>query len=335
MATRIHERAGRGRLVASIALLIAALAGGTAAAQGSADHWPSRPIRLIVPFAAGGGNDTVARLIQRDLEKALGQPLVIENKPAGSGIVGTERVAKAAPDGYLLLMAFTTHTVNPAVTAKLPYDTERDLAPVVLVGKSPLLFSVNPKVPARTLGEFVTLAKANPDKFNYGTPGAPSQAHLLISLWSRLAGIRMQHIAYRGAAPALFGAAAGEVQSTLISALSSLPHVNSGTLRALATGGREREAHLPDVPTFEESGYPGFEAVAWAGLFTRAGTPPAIIGRLNAEVNRIISTPMLAKRFDEEGMVPAGGSPEEFGAFVSRELARWKEAARTAGISAE
>jgi tripartite-type tricarboxylate transporter receptor subunit TctC len=319
------------RLWWSAALATMALV--TAIATASAQTYPTRPIRLIVPFAAGGGNDIVARLIQPDLEKALGQRLVIENKPAASGIVGTDQVAKAAPDGYSLLMAFTTHTVNPAVTVKLPYDTERDLAPIVLVGKSPLLFSVNPKVPARTLGEFVALARANPGKFNYGTPGANSQAHLLLALWSGLAGIRMQHVPYRGAAPAIAGTIAGEVECTLISTLASLPQVNAGTLRALATGSAERDPHLPDLPTIAESGFPGFEAVAWAGLFTTAGTPPAILRQLNAEVNRIIDAPAMAMRFEEQGMVPAGGSPEEFGAFISRELARWKDAARAAGVA--
>jgi tripartite-type tricarboxylate transporter receptor subunit TctC len=284
------------RLWWSAALATMALV--TAIATASAQTYPTRPIRLIVPFAAGGGNDIVARLIQPDLEKALGQRLV-----------------------------------NPAVTVKLPYDTERDLAPIVLVGKSPLLFSVNPKVPARTLGEFVALARANPGKFNYGTPGANSQAHLLLALWSGLAGIRMQHVPYRGAAPAIAGTIAGEVECTLISTLASLPQVNAGTLRALATGSAERDPHLPDLPTIAESGFPGFEAVAWAGLFTTAGTPPAILRQLNAEVNRIIDAPAMAMRFEEQGMVPAGGSPEEFGAFISRELARWKDAARAAGVA--
>ena len=171
------------RFLATLALL-ANLATGA-----SAQTWPTHPIRLIVPFAAGGANDIVARLIQPDLERALGQPVIIENKPAASGTVGTDQVAKATPDGYALLMAFTTHTVNPAVNARLPYDTERDLAPIVLIGKSPLLFIVNPTVPAMTLEEFVALAKQNPGKFNYGTPGAASQAHLLVALWSKLAGI--------------------------------------------------------------------------------------------------------------------------------------------------
>jgi tripartite-type tricarboxylate transporter receptor subunit TctC len=301
----------------------------------SAQPYPSRPIRLVVPFTAGGANDIVARLIQPDLEKALGQPIVIENKPAASGIVGTDQVAKAAPDGYSLLMAFTTHTVNPAVNAKLPYDAERDLAPVILIGKSPLLFIVNPKVPAKTITEFVALAKASPGKFNYGTPGAASQAHLLVALWSRLAGIEMQHVPYRGGAPAVLGTVAGEVQFTVMSPLASLAQINAGALRAIASGSAARDPHFPDLPTVAESGFPGFEAVAWVGLFTTAGTPKEIVDRLNAEVNRIIREPSIAAKFDEQGLTPAGGTPAEFGAFVSRELRRWKDAARAANVAAE
>jgi len=317
------------RFLAALALLAAL------ATPASSQTWPTRPVRLIVPFAAGGGNDIVARLIQPDLERALGQPVIIENKPAASGIVGTDQVAKAPPDGYSLLMAFTTHTVNPAVNAKLPYDTEHDLAPIVLIGKSPLLFIVNPSVPAKTLPEFVALAKQNPGKFNYGTPGAASQAHLLVALLSKLAGIEMQHIPYRGGGPAVLGTVAGEVQLTLMSSIASLAQINARTLRPLATGSLARDPHFPDLPTVSESGFPGFEAVAWVGLFTTAGTPAEIVGRLNADVNRVIRLPGVAAKFDEQGMTPVGGSPAEFGAFISSELRRWKEAARVANVSVE
>jgi len=317
------------RFLAALALLAAL------ATPASSQTWPTRPVRLIVPFAAGGGNDIVARLIQPDLERALGQPVIIENKPAASGIVGTDQVAKAPPDGYSLLMAFTTHTVNPAVNAKLPYDTEHDLAPIVMIGKSPLLFIVNPSVPAKTLPEFVALAKQNPGKFNYGTPGAASQAHLLVAMLSKLAGIEMQHIPYRGGGPAVLGTVAGEVQLTLMSSIASLAQINARTLRPLATGSLARDPHFPDLPTVSESGFAGFEAVAWVGLFTTAGTPAEIVGRLNAEVNRVIRLPGVAAKFDEQGMTPVGGSPAEFGAFISSELRRWKEAARVANVSVE
>jgi tripartite-type tricarboxylate transporter receptor subunit TctC len=297
-----------------------------------AGDYPDHPIRLIVPFAAGGANDIIARLIQPALQQALGQPIVIDNRPAASGTVGTEAVARAQPDGYTLLMAFTTHTVNPAVNAKLPYDTERDLAPIILVGKSPLLFSVNAKVEAKTLPELVALAKANPGKLNYATPGSASQAHLLMALWTKLAGIEMTHIAYRGGAPAVLGTVAGEAQMTVMSPIASLSQIKAGTLHAIATGSLKRDPQFPDLPTVAESGFPGFEAVAWAGLFTTAGTPRPIIERLNREVNRIIRDPQLVARFDEQGVTPEGGAPEQFGAFVSAEIRRWREAAQVAKI---
>jgi tripartite-type tricarboxylate transporter receptor subunit TctC len=298
----------------------------------SAANYPDRPIHLIVPFAAGGANDIIARLIQPALALALGQPIIIDNRPAASGTVGTEAVARAQPDGYTLLMAFTTHTVNPAINAKLPYDTERDLAPIVLVGKSPLIFSVNEKVPAKTLSELVALAKAKPGKLNYATPGSTSEAHLLMALWTKRAGIEMQHIAYRGGAPAVLGTVSGESEITLMSPIASLSQIKAGTLRALAVGSLERDPQLPDVPTFAQSGFPGFEAVAWAGLFTTAGTPQPIIARLNTEVNRIIRDPQMIARFREQGITPAGGTPEQFGAYVASEIRRWREAAAVAKI---
>ena len=300
-----------------------------------ADTYPTRPVRLIVPFAAGGANDIVARLVQPGLEKALGQPIVIENKPAASGTVGTDMVAKAAPDGYSLLMAFTTHTVNPAVNPKLPYDTEKDLVPVILIGKLPLLIILNPQVPAKTLPEFVALAKANPGKFNYATPGASSQAHLLLAAWSQLAGIEMQHIPYRGGAPAVLGTVTGEAHITAMSPIASLSQIQAGNLRAVAVGSLEPDPHFPGLPTIVQSGFPGFEAAAWVGLFTTAGTPKEIVQRLNTELNRIIREPQVAGKLDEQGVTPAGGTPEEFGKFVSQELRRWRDAARAAKVTME
>jgi len=297
-----------------------------------AADYPDRPIRLIVPFAAGGGNDIVARLLQPQLEQALGQSIIIDNRPAASGTVGTEAVARAQPDGYTLLMAFTTHTVNPAVNAKLPYDTERDLAPIILVGKSPLLFSVNASVPVKTLDDLIALAKANPGKLNYATPGSTSQAHLLMALWTKLAGIEMTHIAYRGGGPAILSTVAGETQMTVMSAIASVGQIKAGTLRPIAAGGLERDPQFPDLPTVTESGFPGFEAVAWVGLFTTAGTPNPIIHRLNAEVNRVIGDPRMIARFREQGVAPAGGTPEQFGAYVASEIRRWREAAQLANV---
>src|SRR5712671_3609523 len=249
----------RRRWLGIVGVALAALVSAPAAAQ----PYPSHPLRLIVPFAPGGLNDTTARLLQPHLEKALGHPVVIDNRPAASGIVGTDAVAKAPPDGHTLLMVASSHTVVPATNSKLPYDTERDFAPVAMVGKNPLLFVINAKVPAKTLGEFVALAKASPGKLNYATPGAATQTRFVTELWSGRAGIKMQHIPYRGGAPAVQSVIAGQTEFTALSPLVSLPHIEAGSVRALAVSSLARYPQLPDVPTVAESGFPDFEALQW------------------------------------------------------------------------
>ena len=300
-----------------------------------AESYPNRPIRLIVPFAAGGLNDVVARLVGPYLEKSLGQPVIIDNRPAASGIVGTEATAKAPPDGYTLLMVASSFTVVPATNPKVPYDAERDLAPIGLVAKNPLLFLVNPKVPAHSLGEFVALAKANPGKFNYASPGAATQTHLVVELFSQKAGIKLQHIPYRGGSPAMTAMVAGDTQFTAISTLLSLPQIQAGALRAIATGGLEREPQLAGVPTVAEQGYLGFEAIQWIGLLTTAGTPGEIIARLNTELNRALRDADLIARFAQQGIAPAGGSPVDFQATIATDLKNFTTIARAANIKAE
>jgi tripartite-type tricarboxylate transporter receptor subunit TctC len=300
-----------------------------------AQSYPTHLIRIIVPFAAGGLNDTAARLIQPYLEKALGQTVVVENRPAASGIVGAELVAKAAPDGHTLLMVASSYTVLPATTADLPYDSERDLTPIALMGKNPLLFVVNPKVPARTLGEFVALAKANPGKFNYATPGAATQTRFVTELWSARAGIKLQHIPYRGGAPAVQSVVAGQTEFTVLSPLVSLPQIAVGNLRTLAVGSLTRYPQLPDVPTVAESGFPDFEAIQWVGLLTTAGTPKNVVDRLNTEVNKALKDSELIAKLAQEGMLPGGGPSAEFRGVITSEIKNWKETARAANIKPE
>jgi len=319
------------RMLGGLVGALLALAGGAALAQ----TYPTHPIRLIVPFPPGGLNDTAARLLQPYLERSLGQPVVVENRAAASGIVGTETVAKAMPDGHTLLMVASSHTVIPATTAKLPYDAERDFAPIAMVGQNPFLFVINSRVGGKTLGEFVALAKANPGKFNYATPGAASQSQLITELFDRQAGISMQHIPYRGGAPAVLATVAGESQFAVLSPLVSLPQINAGTLRAIAAGSLERDPQFPDLPTVAEQGFPGFEAIQWVGLLTTAGTPRATVERLNAEVNRAIREPDLVGKLAALGISPAGGSPDEFQARISREIRSWTEIAHAANIKAE
>jgi len=317
------------RRILAAALFLAMLA---FAARG--ENFPSRPIHIIVPQVPGGGNDIVARLLQPRLQAAFGVPIVIENRSGASGVMGSDAVAKAAPDGYTLGITFATFTVNPAVNAHMPFDTEHDLTPVILVGKNPLLFLLNAKLPAKTLPEFIALARANPGKFNYATPGAASQAHLLMASLCRLAGIEMQHLPYRGGAPAILATVSGEAQLAVISPLASNAQIAAGTLRPIATGSVTRDSQFPDLPTVGET-FPGFEAVAWVGIFTTAGTPRPAINKLNATIERVIREPDIAAKLDQQGVTVTGGTPEQFGALISSEIKRYTEIARINHITAE
>ncbi len=300
-----------------------------------ADTYPSRPIRIVVPTQAGAAQDILARLLQPYLEKSLGQPIIVENRSGASTMIGTDAVAKATPDGYTLLIVPTTFTVNAALNPKLSFDLQRDFEPITVLVKNPLLFAVNAKVPARTLAEFVALAKAQPGKLNYGTPGASTQAHLLLEMWSARAGIKLQHIPYRGGAPAALAVATGETQLVLLSPLGILPQIESGLVRAIATGGLVRDPKFPDLPTAAESGFPGFEAVQWLGLLTTGGAPKDIVQKINAEVNRALREPDLMAKLAAQGTTAAGGTPEEFKALIATEIRNWKETAQRAGIKAE
>jgi tripartite-type tricarboxylate transporter receptor subunit TctC len=295
----------------------------------------SNLIRIIVPFAAGGINDTAARLLKPYLEEAFGQTVLVENRPAASGIAGTVAVARATPDGHTLLMVASSYTVLPATTTKLPYDPERDLAPVAIVGKNPLLFIVNPKVAAKTLGEFITLAKDNPGKLDYATPGAASQTHLVTELFSLRSGIKMQQIPYRGGTPAIQSVVAGDTQFTVLSPLVSLPQIAAGHLRVLAVGGLARDPQLPDVPTIAESGIPDFEALQWVGLLTTGGTPKDVVDRLNAQINKALQDRDLVTKLAQLGMSPGGGTAHDFGVLITNEIANWKNVARDANIQPE
>ena len=322
-----HPRTWRAWLLGFAVGLLAALA-----TPALADKYPDRSIRLIVPLPPGGAVDITARLLQPLLEKSLGQSIVIDNRPGASGIIGANVVATAQPDGYTLLMVPTTFTINPATNANMPFDPLKAFAPVAVIGRNSLLFLVNPKVEANNLPDFVKLAKADPGKLNYATPGASSQAHLLLELWSAQAGIKMQHVPYRGGAPAVRAVVAGEAQLTLISPLASLPQIEAKTLKALATGGPVREAQLPNVQTAAEAGFPKFAGLQWIGLLTTGGTPKAIVERLNAEVNRALKDKGLQAKFAEQGMSTAGGSAEEFRALIATEIKQWTDVARMAQI---
>ncbi len=300
-----------------------------------ASDYPSRPIRIVVPTAAGSSPDIMARLLQPYLERSLKQPIVVDNRAGASTMVGTDAVARATPDGYSLLLVNTTFTVNGALNSKMSFDAEKDLEPIALLVKNPLVFAINAKLPARTLAEFVALAKAQPGKFNYGTSGASTQAHLLLEMWSTQAGIKMQHIPYRGGAPAALSVATGETQMVLLSPLGILNHIEAGTVRAVASGGLTRDPSLPDLPTAAEQGFPGFEAVQWFGLLTTGGTPKDIVERINAEVNKALRDPTLIGKLQQQGTTVAGGTPGEFRSLIAGEIRNWKETAQRANIKAQ
>jgi tripartite-type tricarboxylate transporter receptor subunit TctC len=301
-----------------------------------AQSYPTQAIRIIVPFPAGGINDAVARLIGPYLQEAFGQPIVIDNRPGAGGIIGTNAVATAPNDGHTLAMVASSYTVAPATGAKLPYDTENDLTAIAMVTKNPMLFVVGKNVQARTLTEFVALAKASPPgQINYATVGNTSQSHLVTILLEQRAGIRLQHIPYRGGAPAITSLLTGETQFAVLSPQVSLPQMEAGLIRAIAVGSLARDPQFPEIATVAEQGFPGFEAVQWVGLLAPAGTSRDVIGELNAEVNHLLQDPDLITKLTPLGMSPAGGKAEDFQKVIASEIKLWTDIARSANIQVQ
>ena len=319
--------ARRSSIICMAAALLASIA-----VPSVAQNWPTQTLRLIVPFPAGGSNDVMGRLLGPHLEKALGQTVIVDNRPAAAGQVGTDAVARANPDGHTLLLVASSHTVQPALNPKLPYNTEKDFAPVTLVNTNGMFFFVHPSVPANTLAEFVELARKDPDKYNYASPGVGSQTQLTIELLMRRTGIKLQHVPYRGGAPATQAMLAGETHFTLLAPNVIFPHIESGKIRAIATGDRKRHPRAPNVSTTEEQGFKGLEAIQWVGVLTTGGTPRPVIDRLNKEINRIIQLPDVVAVLDKQGVAPTGGTPEEFQALITREINQWRDIAREANV---
>ena len=311
------------------------LAAFVAVAPVLAQTYPSQTVRIIVPQSAGGLNDTSARLIQPHLERSLKQSVIVDNRSGGAGIVGTDAVAKAAPDGHTLLVVAGSLTVLPATNPKLPYDTERDLLAVALILKYPFVFVVNSAVPAKTLPEFIALTKQHPEKYNYSTTGPASLNHLITERLKLLSGMKLQHVPYRGGAPAMLAVVRGEAHFLGISATIALPHIQSGAVRAIAIGGLTRDQQFPEIPTVAELGFPGFEAVSWVGMFAPGGTPRPVIERLNAEVNIALRDPDIAAKFAQQSIAVAPGSVDDFRKMVGTEIRNWTEVARAANIAAQ
>jgi tripartite-type tricarboxylate transporter receptor subunit TctC len=315
-------------------LALCALAVGLGATQAAAQSYPTRSIRLVVPFGAGGGTDNLARIIEPLVSRALGQPMVIENKPGGGSIIGMDAVAKAAPDGYTLVMTDTSIAVNPSLKA-LPYDTLKDFEPVSLLATAPVILVAHPKVPARTLQEFVTLAKERPGKFNYASGGNGASTHLGGELLKLVAGIDVVHVPYRGTGPAMNDLIGGHVDVMFSGISSARPHLDSGALRGLAVTGEKRNAAVPDVPTFTEAGQPGVTASTYWGVLAPKGTPEEIVERLSAEFAKAMRDPDVSARVAQLGYLPIAGGGADYAANIQSEIKKWGEVVKTANIKAD
>lgn len=301
-------------------------------ANSAASAYPAKPIRLIVPFAPGGGTDIVARLIGQRLSEVFKQQVVVDNRAGGSGIVGTDIVAKAAPDGYTLIMISSTHTIVPSLFAKVPYDAVKDFAPVTQATSQPYIMGVHPSVPARSVNEFIALAKSTLGQLNYASGGSGTAPHLAGELLKTLTGIDMVHVPYKGGGPALLALISGEVAMLFSSLPSTLPQVKADKVRALAVSSAKRSPAVPALPTVAESGVPGFEVINWYGVLAPAKTPRAMVAKLHAEIVRLLQTPEIKERLATDGTDAVGSTPEAFGAYIQAEITKWGKVVKASGM---
>ncbi len=306
------------------------------AANAGAQEYPTRPIVLIVPFAPGGSSEVLSRMIGQKLTESWKQQVVVENKPGAAGNIAMEYVQRARPDGYTLILGHIgTLAVNPAMFAKLPYDPVNGFIPVAMIASVPNVVAVHPGVPAKTLKEFVELARTKPGSINYGSAGNGSAGHLAMEYLRQVASIDLTHVPYKGTGPMTTDLLAGQTQATFTGALPLMPFIKEGRLRALAVGSAKRIPSLPDVPTVAESGYAGFETSQWYGILAPAGTPQPIVDKLSNEIRRILGQPDVTGRLSADGSVPLAMSPQEFGAFIRKEMERWGAVVKKAGIKVD
>jgi tripartite-type tricarboxylate transporter receptor subunit TctC len=314
----------------SIALLLVGFAS-VAVAQG----YPTRPVRLIIPFPPGGSNDIVGRMIAAQLGERLGQTMVVDNRGGAGGTIGTELAAKAPADGYTLLLISTAYAFNTSIYKKLPYDPVRSFTPVALLGSGPGVLVVNPALPVNSVRDLIALARERPGKLNNASAGIGSFQHLASELFRIQANIEWLHVPYKGGGPAMMDLIAGQADASVGSLIQMLPHIRSGKLKALGTTGAKRSPVLPDVPTVAEAGVPGYEATNWWGFLAPTGTPPAIVERLHQEVAAVQASAETKRRFDTEGAEALQMSPADFGAFIAAETTKWARVVKEAGITAE
>ena len=306
-----------------------------AATPAAAQTYPSKPIRMIVPFAPGGGTDILARIIGQQLADAWGQPVNVENRAGASGNLGTELVARSAPDGHTLVMAINTHAVNASLYSKLPFDPVKDFIPVILVATTANILVVHPSVPANSVQELIALAKAQPGKLNYASGGSGTTSHLAAELFKTMAGVDMIHVPYKGGGAAYTDLISGQVQLYFVGIPGTVQYLKAGRLRALGVTTPRRSPAAPEVPTIAEAGLPGFSATTWWGLLAPAGTPTALIARIDGEVARILKMPEVRAKLDAQGFEPVASTPESFAAFMRSEIDLWARAVKASGARAE
>ncbi|OGA47064.1 MAG: hypothetical protein A3F74_19005 [Betaproteobacteria bacterium RIFCSPLOWO2_12_FULL_62_58] len=315
--------------------LLAASMSAVAQKPAAAAIYPSKPIRMIVPFAPGGGTDIIARLVAQDLGQAWGQTVVVDNRAGGGGTVGTNLAAKSTPDGYTMVLCSLGLSYAPALYSKLPYDTEKDLLPISLVATQPFVYVVIPALGVNSMKDLIALAKSKPGEIRYGSGGSGGSSHLGTELLRVMTGIDLVHVPYKGTGPALTAMLGGEIHMQLIGISSVVPHMKSGRMRALAVSGAKRSSAAPEVPTVAESGVPGYEFDVWYGMLFPAGTPRAIVGKVNAEINRVLKSAALTQRFAAVGLEAAGNTPEEFATMIRAEIVKWRKVVKSANIKVE
>jgi tripartite-type tricarboxylate transporter receptor subunit TctC len=313
------------------ALMAAALCWGGAHAQ----NYPTKPVRFVVGFPAGGATDVVARTISQKLGESLGQPVLVDNRAGAASNIGAELVANSPKDGHTIFMGTVSTSINPSLYKKLPYDPLRDFTAVSRVSSTPFLFVVHPSLPARSVKEFIALAKTKPGELNYGSAGSGSGGHLFVEMFGSMARVKLMHVPYKGAAPATTATLSGETIFMFDNIVTTLPLARAGKLRALAVSTATRSAAASEMPTIAEAGVPGYDANAWFGVFAPAGTPPAVINRLNTEIVRIVKLPEMRERFLALGAEPVGSTSEQFAAFFRNEVAKWAKVVKESGAQVD
>ena len=319
------------RTLKAVVCIALALASGAALAQA----WPAKPIRMIVPYTPGGFTDTMARGVGEPLGRALGTTIIFENKPGANSIVGADIVAKAPADGYTLVTVIAAHSANATLYPKLPFDIMKDLTPVSLTSVAPLILVANHDFPAKNVSEFIAYAKANPGKINFGSSGNGAAAHLTMEYLKNITGTKMQHVPYKGTAPALTDLIGGQIGVMFDTTALMMPHVRAGKIRALGTSAEKRVAGALDVPTISESGLPGFVSGTWSMVLAPGGTPPEIINRISSEIAKITRSAAFREKFEPQGIIPVGNTPEEAMTFFRDEVAKWGKVIRDANVKVE